>query len=428
MSIEYINDMDEAFSLLSITYFLILFLFARSPVKQPQVNRYSSKDVTVVIPVYREDEGLFLDTIKSVASQGVRFVVIGDGCSFPYKEITSVLGGEFLEIPHSGKRRALAEGVKRVRTPLVLLLDSDTVVEQGGIENLASKFDDSIGGITPLVEELTTSNSSVYLISKVLSFFRKLNNRVLSKNGGIMVLNGQCSLFKTDVILPFITSQEFLRTKEGFIGDDREITIFLKEKGYKVVQDEDVRVFTTPPRDFHSLFKQMARWFRAGYYYYVQELKRKVTPNPIYYYVLSYWYLLPILLTIEYVYTGFDLGYHLIRTTEHILERQGNLGLPILSDLLAFKRALVIFSVRLIKMAKSEVTSFDIFLKLAYFIVDLTFLGVLISSMKTRIRDSIYVLSAFPVMFVSSLTALLSVLSSTLISSIKRIARKEMNT
>jgi cellulose synthase/poly-beta-1,6-N-acetylglucosamine synthase-like glycosyltransferase len=396
-------------------------------VKQPQVNRYSSKDVTVVIPVYREDEGLFLDTVKSVASQGVRFMVIGDGCSSPYKEITSVLGGEFLEIPHSGKRRALAEGVKRVRTPLVLLLDSDTVVEQGGIEKLASKFDDSIGGITPLVEELTTSNSSVYLISKVLSFFRKLNNRVLSKNGGIMVLNGQCSLFKTDVILPFITSHEFLRTKEGFIGDDREITIFLKEKGYKVVQDEDVRVFTSPPRDFNSLLKQMTRWFRAGYYYYVQELKRKVTPNPIYYYVLSYWYLLPILLTIEYMYTGFDLGYHLIRITEHILERQGNLGLPILSDLLAFKRALVIFSVILIKMAKSEVTSFDIFLKLAYSIVDFIFLGVLISSMKTRIRDSIYVLSAFPVMFMSSLTALLSVLLSTLISSIRRIAKGEID-
>ncbi len=409
LTIGYIY-IDEGITLISIMYFLVIFIFGRKPLTAKEVGKYHAKDVTVVIPVYKEDESTFMETVRSVAKQGVRFIVVGDGCSFPYKQITRSLGGEFIEIPHSGKKAALSRGIREVKTPLVMFLDSDTVIDDNGIEKLASRVDDETGGITPNVEVMPSPNSMVYLSSRVMDFFRKINARVLERNGGLMVLNGQCSLYKTDVVTHFVTSQEFLRAKEGFYGDDREITMFLKSKGLKVKMEESVRALTMPPSNMKGLVNQMVRWFKAGYYYYAKELKERSTNNPLYFYVLTYWYVLPFLVLAENSILTVDFSVHFLRVLDHITERQ-QYGIPLLSDLFAIRRAMLLTLIHGIRLMNHlEVFQFSSAMKAVYSMMDISMLVYMLYSLKIKYKEAIYSLIAFPLMFVTSILAMFSLI------------------
>ncbi|BBG23079.1 hypothetical protein IC006_0363 [Sulfuracidifex tepidarius] len=402
--------MDEGLTFVSIVYFLIIFIYGRKPVTAKKLGKYHAKDVTVVIPVYREDESTFLETVKSVAKQGVKFIVVGDGCSFPYKEITKSLGGEFIEIPHSGKKVAVSRGVREVKTPLIMLLDSDTVIEENGIEELASRFDDETGGITPNVEVMHSPNSIVYFSSRVMDFFRKINARVLQKNGGLMVLNGQCSMYRTDAVSQFINSEEFLKPKEGFYGDDREITMFLKSRGLKVKMEESVRALTAPPSNLKDLINQMTRWFKAGYYYYVKEIEERTTRNPVYFYVLTYWYLLPVLVLAENSILTMDFSLHFLRILDHVMERQ-QFGIPLLNDVFAFRRAMLIALLHGIRLMRNvDLFQFNTTIKTVYSLMEVSMLLSMSYSMKIKSKEVIYSLVAFPLMFITSMLAMFSLI------------------
>ncbi|MEM3226037.1 MAG: glycosyltransferase, partial [Saccharolobus sp.] len=111
-------------TILYITFTLPLAFTYKPKTTQSSVNK---KDITVLIPVYKEDKKIFRDVINSVKKQGLKIIVVGDGCEEPYKKITESSGGLFIKLPRNmGKRRAIREGFKYVKTPYVLLLDSDT--------------------------------------------------------------------------------------------------------------------------------------------------------------------------------------------------------------------------------------------------------------------------------------------------------------
>lgn len=68
---------------LSLTYFLLNSYFSLNTRKFKRVQTNDISDVTVLIPVYGEKEEVFERVVSSVSRQGVKFLVVGDGCDEP---------------------------------------------------------------------------------------------------------------------------------------------------------------------------------------------------------------------------------------------------------------------------------------------------------------------------------------------------------
>ncbi|TRM79499.1 hypothetical protein DJ528_00935 [Sulfolobus sp. B5] len=81
-------------------------------------SKVNKNDITALIPVYNENVNTFKEVINSVKENGINFIVVGDGCDQPYREIVESSGGVFIGLAkNGGKRNAIREGFKYVKTP-----------------------------------------------------------------------------------------------------------------------------------------------------------------------------------------------------------------------------------------------------------------------------------------------------------------------
>ncbi|WP_160164875.1 glycosyltransferase [Candidatus Acidianus copahuensis] len=243
-----------------------------------QGNRSGSftiSDLTVVIPVYREDVNVFERVVKSLSSYKINFLVIGDGQDKPYSDIVKRYGGQFILVPHGGKRNALAEGIRRVKTKLVMFLDSDTIIELNDIKHMISLFADKVGGVNANIK-IFPENSIRYYYAEFFERFKELVSRAVSRSERTIVLNGECAMYRTDIIKSFVMSKAYIEPRlfgrKIVVGDDRQLTNYIINMGYKAIFDFNAFAYTKPPKDIKEFVKQMIRWTRSNYLFFFKEL------------------------------------------------------------------------------------------------------------------------------------------------------------
>ncbi|AWR97941.1 glycosyltransferase [Acidianus sulfidivorans JP7] len=278
-------------------YFLINSYLAISTPKFNPKSYHSLKDVTAVIPVYNEDPKLFEQVIKTISV--IKFIVVGDGCVEPYNSITRKYDGTFIAVKkRSGKRNALAEGLKMVNTPFVVFLDSDTILPKRSLLHMLSLIDDKTGGISPRVLMLNNGKFSYYYAE----FFERMSEilqRALSKYGKAAVLYGHCALYRTELIKDLILSKDFkepkILGKKFIIGDDRQLTNHVLNKGYKAFIDYDSIAFTAPPEDIKKFTNQVIRWTKSNYLYFINDIVKGtiIKKGPLYIFNSIYTNVLP---------------------------------------------------------------------------------------------------------------------------------------
>ncbi|PVU70602.1 hypothetical protein DDW09_02120 [Sulfolobus sp. SCGC AB-777_L09] len=288
-------------TLLSTQYFTLNSYFALKykPIKEGSI--YSLSDVTVVIPVYNEDQKIFKKVIESVYKSGLKFIVVGDGVKNPYKEITNRYGGKFIFLEkREGKRRALAEGLKHVKTRLVLFLDSDTLITRETVQNMVEHMIEGVGGVGANVRIWRVNDSPTTYYSDFFERISELVNRAINYFGNAIILSGQCVLYRVDIIRDFMLSKDFLEPKfmgrRLLISDDRDLTDYVISKGYKAVKAIDAIAYTKPPKNLAMFFKQVTRWTRANYITIFREFKQGLIFKRGYLYVFNsiYAIMLPI--------------------------------------------------------------------------------------------------------------------------------------
>ncbi len=279
--------------------------------------RVNKNEITALIPVYNENVDTFKEVINSVKDNGINFIVVGDGCNQPYKEIVEKSGGVFIGLAkNGGKRNAIREGFKYVRTPYVLLLDSDTILPKEAVEKLSSKLDDKVVAVSPEISVMPGKDKNVYYISEMMQRLRELSYRALQKVGSIVSLNGQCILVKTEVIRPLIESNDFSNVRlwrfSTILGDDRQITNYIYSKGYKAIVTRDVVVKTKAPDNLKGLLRQLVRWYRSNNFFLIKEFTDGTLMKKGFFYAftLLYWYTLPLLSLGNYLlYTEIVMRY-----------------------------------------------------------------------------------------------------------------------
>ena len=297
-------------SVSSSLYIILIYYFYKK--KEWAGNNADTKNsLTILIPVYNEDKKLFEKCIESVKRQETKFIVIGNGCYSPYKEITERNNGKFVYLPKNvGKKGALAAGIKLIKSKYVMFLDSDTILPKKAAENLISKFDDKTAGVGAEVRIIKEKNKFVYYPSEMLQRLRQLSFKAMSYFDRVMVINGQCAVYRTNIIKDFVSSNDFLNSeflgKKMVIGDDITITKYVNSLGYKTKMAQNVVVLTKGQKSFKNLVKQSIRWSRSGYINFINGFRdRSIFRNgPLYTFFMFYIYTLPFLVLAEFILRG----------------------------------------------------------------------------------------------------------------------------
>lgn len=260
-----------------VYYIVNVYYLTRHRGKEDIDPATAERDVTILMPVYNEKIRLFEEALDKVSKQKVKFVVVGDGSNEPYRTITERKGGVFVLLKHrGGKRKALAEAIKYVDSKFVLFVDSDTVIPVNTTDMMLSHFENNIGGVGANVSIRKNSSGASYS-AEFMERTREIILKAMSAHGGsVMVIDGKCSMYRTELIKPLLLSEEFnnqkIAGKATMMGDDQQMTAYIIKKGYKAEKCYEIVVETDPPDNFKQFTKQSLRWARSSYYYFFKNL------------------------------------------------------------------------------------------------------------------------------------------------------------
>jgi cellulose synthase/poly-beta-1,6-N-acetylglucosamine synthase-like glycosyltransferase len=252
-----------------VAYLLANALLSRSRERRRPHVAVDPRDVTIVVPVRGERVECFSESIASVAAQGSPWIVVGDGCEAPYRELTERAGGRFVGLSrHLGKKAAMAAGLERVTTRFVLFVDSDTVLPAGAAARLASYFSGRVGGVGASLSVRDTG-TAVARSAEFVERAREVVLRAMSSRGSVLYLDGACAMYRTELVRGFVRSEAFqharLLGRPSPLGDDWMLTDFVLRQGHETVRAYDVRVQTFPKENFTGFVRQNVRWSRSNW-------------------------------------------------------------------------------------------------------------------------------------------------------------------
>jgi hyaluronan synthase len=230
--------------------------------------------VTVVTAVYAEDPRLFtraLASWKAAGAQKIIAVIQGDAseCVEVAEQFDNV---EVVALPEPAKRRALAAGVDRCTTEIVVLADSDVVWEPDVLRKLMMPFSDPrIGGVGTRQNMLQTGDTPTCWerVADIFLDMRYADEVPATARWGraISCLSGRTAAYRTTLLQRF--REEFLNeTFNGQIcdsGDDKRYTSLLLKNGFQTWSQLDARVYSTFRPDLGGFVRQRIRWARNTY-------------------------------------------------------------------------------------------------------------------------------------------------------------------
>jgi cellulose synthase/poly-beta-1,6-N-acetylglucosamine synthase-like glycosyltransferase len=231
------------------------------------VNNDFRLPMSIVVPVYQEDPVLFARAIESwLANDPVEIVLVIDVTDVACQEVASVYPVSVIVTDVPGKRDALVRGWEACTTPLVALVDSDTVWANDVLEKACMPFlDPRVGGVG--------TRQNVY---NPRGFLQRVNDmyldlRYFEENAAqtymgkaVSCLSGRTAVYRREILLQI--SAGFMNEKflgmTCMSGDDKRLTCLTMKAGYRTVMQRSARVWSTFPDKPGIFFKQRLRWAR----------------------------------------------------------------------------------------------------------------------------------------------------------------------
>ncbi len=223
--------------------------------------------LTIVTPVYQEDPDIFRQAIESWLRNDVHEVIcVIDVTDTTCLKIASRYPVTVIPTDVPGKRDALRRGWEAASTPLVALVDSDTIWADDVAARVCEPFvDPSVGGVG--------TRQSVYNpqgfwqnVSDMYLDYRYFDENAAQTVVGraVSCLSGRTAVYRRDLLLAI--SYDFMH--ETFLGvpclsgDDKRLTMLALRLGYKTYLQRNARVWSTFPSRFSKVLKQRLRWAR----------------------------------------------------------------------------------------------------------------------------------------------------------------------
>ena len=235
---------------------------------QPVVTGHR-EDVSLVVPVYQEDPVLFRRAIESWLRNDVQEIicvvdVTDDVCAEIAREYQPKVTTLLTDVP--GKRAALRDGWMVATSPIVALVDSDTIWADDVADRLCEPFlDPEVGGVGTRQNALDPigvwqNAADMYLDYR---YFDEIAAQTLVGRA-VSCLSGRTAAYRRDLLVSF--NHDFMN--ETFLGvhcmsgDDKRLTCLTLMAGYRTVLQRNARVWSTFPDTFRQFRKQRLRWAR----------------------------------------------------------------------------------------------------------------------------------------------------------------------
>ena len=260
--------------------------------------------VDVVIPTFNEDPGVLDDCCASLVRQDykgeLRFLLVDDGSAnlsqlLPvYHKYAALRRWTVLQYSdgNQGKREAQTAAIygaepesvtilgpkdpvtlRRVldgsSAELVLMVDSDTVINSDGVRRILAPFTDkTVAAVTGDVRVLNREvNRLTKLIDERYRLLFRHERAAQSRFGRVLCCAGPFSAYRRtvlDEIWEEYRGRRFLGAKCTF-GDDLQLTNLVLEQGYRSLYQPTAKARTIAPTGLWRYLRQQWRWNRSFY-------------------------------------------------------------------------------------------------------------------------------------------------------------------
>ncbi len=235
--------------------------------------------ITVVIPAHNEAD-LITNCIKQVRTQlrdKDRIIVISDNSLDNTKELATNAGVEIYETVNNQKKKAgalnqvlkhLADGLQH--NDLVMVLDADTVLDDGFIATAIRKFEDD-RGLTAIGGVFYGEPGHGILGQLQRNEYFRYGRLLKRRRGRVFVLTGTSTIFRAHALKVVAESRgTMLPGDYGDIYDthalteDNELTMALKTLGALMISPSECGVVTEVMPTRKQLWAQRMRWQRGA--------------------------------------------------------------------------------------------------------------------------------------------------------------------
>ena len=215
------------------------WFFYRNPVRK---NYAGNELVSVIIPVYNQ-KGMIENVIEAIFKStysNMEVIAVNDGSKDGTKEILDALAAKYsrLKVVHKkneGKRMAVASGFNMSTGKFVILIDSDSVIDENAIAELMNAFD-SDPKIGALVGQAKVWNADKNILTRCQDAWYDYSFNIYkvceSTFGSVTCCSGCLAGYRKEAIADFIP---YWSKSQIQYSDDRALTSFaIGSKRYKL--------------------------------------------------------------------------------------------------------------------------------------------------------------------------------------------------
>jgi len=236
--------------------------------------------MSLVTPVYQEDPELFRQAIESwLANDVAEIICVIDQTDKASIEVARNYPVQIIVTDVPGKRDALRKGWEAATSPIVALVDSDTLWARDAREQILKPFEDPmIGGVGTRQNVYNPENvwqniNDMYLDYR---YFDEIASQTRVSRA-VSCLSGRTAAYRRELLLE--VSDDFMGEKFLGVpcnsGEDKRLTSLILERGHQTYMQRNARVWSTFPPDPSTFFKQRLRWSRNTWRSDLRALKRR---------------------------------------------------------------------------------------------------------------------------------------------------------
>lgn len=216
--------------------------------------------LTFIVPVYN-DELTVGPTLESILRQTVRptrILVVDDGSTDGTPAVLARYAGKGVDVmtlPRNvGKTRALDAALPTIRTDLVAITDSDSIVDAHYVEEVLQSFRDpdlsAVGGAVQSIPHspVTAARQLEYMLTV------NIDRDAEDTMGALVVLPGVSTTYRTRVLVEM--GFEF-----DTIAEDFDLTFRMQRAGRKIAMNLRAKVYTSDPPTLKLYYRQLTRWY-----------------------------------------------------------------------------------------------------------------------------------------------------------------------
>jgi cellulose synthase/poly-beta-1,6-N-acetylglucosamine synthase-like glycosyltransferase len=244
------------------------WLVRRTPATlyRPVVNSHR-EPLSIVAPVYQEDPATLRHAIESWLANPVQEIIcVVDESDQRSMRVASEYPIRVVPTNVPGKRDALRRGWEAATTPLVALVDADTIWADDVAQHVCMPFaDPRVGGVATR-QSVTDPQTPWQHLNDMFLDYRYFDEIAAQSVMGraVSCLSGRTAVYRRELLLRH--SHAFMN--ETFLGvpcmsgDDKRLTTLTLQAGFATVLQRSARVWSTFPPDARTFFKQRLRWSR----------------------------------------------------------------------------------------------------------------------------------------------------------------------